>query len=403
MPEWKDNLEKLLYGANLDAKLRKALSQCLNELAEYQENLASELRARISTEHQEKHDNIEVVSFLDDCAENNLRENAYHGFFKYPVFKYCPERNYVPDPHNPEAPRIYFLKTTYDKALELLRQNFIGKWGGHTVTYALAPWLDGIEVEKELDLLWRLYGIKSMRPFLPWLRRAVYIRTSEPELDLCLAENGLEDILLADKSLFWNVEFGEEEPVSAYKIVPRDGKTVYRYVYSSCDGDLMLWPLPNEIRNGAIEPEAVDVEEHADKAILSSRTKWKTDSCIKLAFHEPEGLHLQQDSFSNHIKSLPDFMPKSRGDFNRILSGLRIGSYHCELAEDSGTIITRYQSFHQSRDRSSQLVMALAQNPVTVHFYGKNEGDDLFLTDYANWVLEELERMLPMFSWRGER
>lgn len=404
----KDALEKIIAGSSLDAKLRRVLSESLGALAERQMALEKELRGAIEVERSSEERlsvyDAHIKTALVDTSR--ICELSAWGFFDASPFAM----------DGPEAadlhPKIYFLKVPYADLNPILQTKFKATGG---IEYELVPFYGYVENEEKLELLWRIYGFETPRPFSPWARRAVSVRFCQPfreEPDLNLSENGLENILLKDKALVWNVKIFKDQRVAQsdtikdnapaqapeLRLISRGGEEAYRYRYTAHDGDLGLWPLPQDISEGSLSPEVVDAVITDADVILTSKQKFSSLACEKIAFYptgEPKDIVLLENKIEKWLLKTP----ATRGEFNRLLASFSTKEFAASFSSPGEKEVRRYEKGHRTTGNREHLPRH--GEPFDVIFVCKNPDSAIFLEDYANWVLEELERRFPIFYWRG--
>lgn len=397
----KDELENIIAAASLDPKLHRALSETLGALADRQMALEKDLWTAINIEQataaRQDLSDTQITTGLVDAQR--LAELSAWGLFDAAA-------GYVPLPA-----KICFLAVPYDELNIIFQSRYKAANGAE---YQLSPWYGYVENEEKLDLLWRLYGFKTPRPFSPWARRAVRIRFCQPvedKPDLNLAQNGLDDILLRDKALVWNVDIQNAQKAAQSNIIKdttqlpqlrvacRGVVGAYRYYYTARDGDQTLWPLPQDIADGTIPPEAVDAAITDETIILTSASKFSTLSCAKVAIHAPSTL---RDFVPLAIRFDDKWRfrePVTRGEFNRLLAALSTKDFTASFSGSGKRNVRRYEKGHRiARFRNT---LPHRGDPLDVFFECSNAGKAIFLEDYANWILEELEQRFPVFYWRG--
>lgn len=405
----KDALEKIIAGSSLDAKLRRVLSESLGALAQRQMALEKELQGaieveRFSEERRRVYDAHIKTALVDTSRLCEL--SAWDFFDASPFAVDSPE---PADLH----PKIYFLKVPYTELNPILQTKFKAAGG---IEYELVPFYGYVENEEKLELLWRIYGFETPRVFSPWARRAVSVRFCQPfwdEPNLNLSENGLENILLKDKALVWNVKMfknqrvaqsdiikdnAPEQSSTELRIISRGGEEAYRYRYTAHDGDLELWPLPQDISDGSLFPEAVDAIITDADVILTSKQKFSSPACEKIAFYstgEPKDIVLLENKVEKWLLK----EPATRGEFNRLLASFSTKEFGASFSGSGEKEVRRYEKGHRTAYSGDHLPRH--GEPFDVFFVCKNPDSAIFLEDYANWVLEELERLFPIFCWRG--
>lgn len=402
----KDQIKKILANADLEPTLKVALEDSLTALAEHQQKVTRELEEAFLRQNETDKEisafDGRIITALVD--RDQVKDLSAYGFFEVPASTELEDQPIPKDHQHISLTDIYFLNTSYEEMEDLCNQKFKGKSANCIFEYELCPFYGYVNAEKSLDTLWKLYGFTGMRPWSPWARRAVQVHILAPYTDnmnLELKTNGLDGKLLTNKELVWNVDIREDEKVSALDTIsPRGDEKVYKYTYTAYDGPLRLWSIPLDVLQGKLAPEEVDVTLAKD-ITLSTRKAFDSTSCIKYGLHE-EARSPGQTAFNNKVDKSVNILPRSKGEFNRLLASFAKDGYSCRLAEEPGKKITRYATFHKTGDRNRLILTQERKNPVDIQFYSKDK-EDLFLTDYANWVLEELERRLPMYLWAGVR
>lgn len=404
----KDALEKIIAGSSLDAKLRRVLSESLGALAERQMALEKELRDAIDVERSSEEWRIVYDPRVKTALVDTSRRDELSAWGFFDASQFASDSQQTADPH----PQIYFLNVPYAELNPILQTKFKA---GNGIEYEFVPFYGYIENEKKLELLWRIYGFEMPLPFSPWARRAVSVRFCQPfrdEPDLNLSENGLENILLKDKALVWNVKMYKDQKAAQYDIIKgvapaqspdlrvicRGGSEAYRYRYTAHDGDLELWPLPQDISDGSLSPEAVDAVITDTNVILTSGQKFSSLDCEKIAFHStgtPKDIVLLENKVENRLVK----EPATKGEFNRLLASFSTKDFAASFSSTREKEVRRYEKGHRPVRYGEYLPRH--GEPFDVFFVCKNPDNALFLEDYANWILEELERRFPIFYWRG--
>ena len=374
----KNQIRNIIRESNLDPSIRELLQETFTALVGRQENLEKELR-KVLGEKPEAELPSSVSSGL--VPTSSLPEWEARGFFEV-------------DPESPED--VFFLKVPYGELSGLYERKLRGKKDGQTVTYQLVPYFGCIDVEKELRLVWQLYRFSSVPPFLPWARRSVRIISDVPGLiDPDFAANGLEEKVLAGRRLVWNIERRAGEVLDT-KIAPRGLSEIHKYFYSSKHRNLELYILPFDLQSGRLDPAEVDVEKENGKTCLISRKPFLNLECFKFAIH-PVKENLPEFAWPGCRAKFDAHTPQSRADFNRLLANYAMPGFSCHLANGNAKPLPRFIGPHRTnkQDRLAEIISANARLEVEV------QGEPLFLADYANLVLEELERTLPSWQWRA--
>ena len=281
-----------------------------------------------------------------------------------------------------------FLLVPYEEFYSYLSKNF----QGDGFTYQLKPNYQFVEAEHKLFRLSQIYKI-PFNIYSPYARRAVDIRIvdkskedfSRPsDFNFRLKENNLQGKLVNEK-LYWNVKFKPCEPAGTDKVAD-----LYVYRYAD-DVDLNTYVLPDSDTNFDDELESVRVDDN--QIVLKTPREFLKDTydLIKIL---PTKSKIDYRIFSK---------PRLRtiGDIEFVLKCLSRDNYSCRFGEFGGQEkITSYTDEHKYFTSNDENLLRAKRNlPVcTVKF----SGDRLFLTDYANYVLNFLEERFPEFNWAGE-
>ena len=265
----------------------------------------------------------------------------------------------------------FFLRTSYEDFFSFTDKNFQGAG----FTYQLKPNYRFVEAEEKIFRVGRIYR-EPVEIFSPYARRAVDICIfGEPqELNFRFEENNLAGKILADKKFYWNVEI----------------KSAEDFFDELGDSDYLLPNTPPEFDDGLVAK--------------------KIDG--KIIFEPTENIYPDEFELIKILptenKIAPNIFGKqrlrTRGDVEFVLSGLERDGYSCRFGKfgDSGAKkIRRYTAEHRYPClRDEEFLRAKMRLPVcTVKF----KGEEIFLTDYANFVLNFLEQNFPEFNWAGER
>lgn len=265
----------------------------------------------------------------------------------------------------------FFLRVPYEDFFALLNRDFCGAG----FTYQFKPNYRLVAAEEKIFRVGRIYG-ESVLIFSPYARRAVDVAIfGEPqELNFRFAENGLDGKILAGKKLYRNVEI-------------RSAKNFYDETFDEATYLLPVTPL---------EFDDDFVTKRIDGKIYFDTSQEIYAEDCEIVRILPTRSHIEPRIFSKqHLRTTCDI------EF--VLSGLAREGYSCRFGnfgDGSGKKIRRYSSEHRYFSvRDEKFLRAKMRLPVcTVKF----SGDEIFLTDYANFVLQFLDENYPEFNWAGE-
>ena len=283
----------------------------------------------------------------------------------------------------------FFLRVPYEDFAAYLNKNF----QGDGFTYQLKPNYQFVEAEHKLFRLSQIYKIPC-KIFSPYARRAVDIRiagkskedfTCLADLNFKLAENNLQGKLLLNENFYWNVKIKSCVETWQHKV-----GDLYEYGYT--DGvDDKTYIVPNSDANLDDELEVVRAD---GQIILKTPREFPEGECdfIKI-------LPLKS-KIDSKIFSKPRL--RTEGDINFVLKCLARENYSCHFGKFGGdSNVKRYNDEHKYFTSADENLLRAKRNLPTCTV--KFSGDELFLTDYANYVLNFLEERYPEFNWNGER
>ncbi len=277
----------------------------------------------------------------------------------------------------------FFLCAPYEEFLSLLSKDFRGAG----FTYQFKPNRQLVEAEEKFFRVAQLYDV-PLEIYSPWARRAVDIRIvgEVGKLDFNdfkAADNGLSGKFVADKNFYINAELSLRTWDSFEEI----GKT---FEYRCTADDELTFALP--LTDSAFDDE-LDVRRDGGQIIFRTTREFPTR-------YEQVKLLPTENKLDPRI--LRKQRLRTRGDFEFVLSGLARDGYSCRFGGFNGNEnITRYVEGHEYFSAADEeLLRAKKILPTcTVKF----SGAELFLTDYANFVLHFLTTRYPEFNWAGER
>ena len=283
----------------------------------------------------------------------------------------------------------FFLRVPYEDFVAYLSKDF----QGDGFTYQLKPNYQLVEAEHKIFRLSQIYKVPC-QIFSPYARRAVDIRISGKskedftrlaDLNFKLAENNLQGKLLLNEKFYWNVKIKSCVEQWQHKV-----GDLYEYGYT--DGvDDETYIVPNIDANFDENLEAV----RADGQII-----------LKTPREFPEGkcTFIKILPLKNKIDSKIFSKPRLRtaGDINFVLKCLSRENYSCHFVKFGGNAnVQRYGGEHKYFTSADEDLLRAKRNLPTCTI--KFSGEKIFLTDYANYVLNFLEERYPEFNWNGER
>ena len=278
---------------------------------------------------------------------------------------------------------LFFLRVPYEEFQSLLGRDFTGAG----FKYQLKPNCRLVAEEEKFQRIARLYDV-PLRVYSPYARRAVDIcifgEPSEP-FDLRLAENNLAGKLLLNKGLYLNAEISP----ARWDSEVMDGR-FYEYRCSADSDRTFVLPCADSSFDEGVEIHRVDAQ-----IVFRTPRELPSEKC--------ERIKILPAPNKIAARILNKKRLRTQGDIEFVLSGLKRDEYSCHFGRfgDAGGNIVRYSKGHEYFSAADEnLLQAKSRLPIcTVKFVGEG----IFLTDYANFVLQLLEEYYPEFNWAGER
>lgn len=340
-------------------------------LRKIERDLKGELDRRVSEEFRGKDKFIEIITDVLE-AENLFPVECGDSIFfaNQPPLEDGEPRTIHSEP--------FFLCVPYDEFNSLLSTDYQGAG----FKYQLKPNYRFVAAEEKFYRVARLYGV-PLKVYSPYSRRAVDVCLfgEVSELDLRLTENNLAGKLLTNHKLYWNVviDFVSWDSVSL------EGE------YRCTVEDDLSFVLPTS--DAALDDE-LDVRREGNQIVF------RTPRSLPLDKVERIKILPQESKIASRLLNKQRL--RTQGDIEFVLSGLARDGYSCYFGTFGGSDnISRYSKEHEYFTSADEnLLRAKGRLPVcSVKF----SGDELFLTDYANFVLHFLTETYPEFNWAGER
>lgn len=245
----KMNIDAILEKSQLKEQDKYLLKELFQGLAEAQSSLFEDISKSIHSELMDKvPQNLNVVTTLAECAKANFLEEK--GFFPMISSQYTmnelltavfpAKEGFTLDSTDTlkEKTKIYagyaFLDCSYVDVETILQEKYVGAYITESgeekeITYSLHKSFDFIQKEKILFKVTQQNNLVGPLIYSPMSRRAfdIYLHIPEEmdkkaEIHLNLEQNKLIDVLLCDKTLYWNIKMTHcsELPSLEEKIVP---------------------------------------------------------------------------------------------------------------------------------------------------------------------------------------
>lgn len=411
----KDVLNTTLQETNLPAEWRDMqarIYQSLLALAEYNQAVFQHVADNLADNDNNTADSFwNIRTVLAPVAKEKLFETK--GFLPMPGwFSGNADSNAKKTRLLPlESP--LFLNVPYVDLDKYLDVEYKGEFQGKPFIYKLKSFQGYCAVEKDLAAIAELYGIKKPLVFSPWARRAVWLEMPQDKQqagdfnDLRLEANGLEDVLITDHILMWNVDWTEFEDNQTSSAAPDPENPLFKRIYRNCDEKTFILPrIPeaNHVDFAHLFPER-PVLEDGKLTIYSPKEIGK--QCLRMEIKDilPDA-GADNPVFANdcHLSEILGLeRARTRGELNLLLKAMSNALFQTDLADDTGKRLPHYQnSRHHLYPNMNTL--SLQQQPKTpVYFACQTKRTDClnFVQDYVEYVCNYLSGRYPEFDWRG--
>ena len=400
-------MNEIIDNANLDKDLKSALRKSLSAIYEHQEKILAEIKAEVAQKVTTNNfviatalvprDKVSAMTEKNFYAvkEDGRNEESYSIYF---------QAQYL-EPENIKG-GAYFLKCPYNKVAEICSKRYTGKSAKGVFEYELTTHTRFIEQEKKIFRLAELYNFEMPIIFSPYARRAVDIKILDANnFDISTADfdfkNNFGDLLIADCVLMWNI-CAAGKKTSNSTIAPTEEENFYRYSFNSgIDKDSFILPSPEP----AIKIEKIQREDNRIDFITSA--EW-TDDRGEILKIFPVNIAENFPATEIFFNKFNDrFCDKKRlrtvGDINYLLKTFSSDKFNCQFLEvgDKAEILQKYQrscGHNYYTSPSEQFIKARAKLPKCLI---KFSAPELYLIDYANFVLHFLNTKFPEYFWAG--
>lgn len=429
--EMNQQLKERIEAADFDEEMKKTIHQSLDKLSQYERDQLKGIRETIEKTVPDRvkwSRNWKITTSLVPKTELGVWEEKHF----YPV-ETSGLGFFCSDWEEPDVSdygyRQFFWKGTYEELQDVIEQGdtyegvVTDKDGDtHRIQYQLVLESSCRRRESRLYQLAALYGIQAPVIFSPWGRRQLTIRLKSPDLtaedffddysrwDFCWQHNGLQSKIIEGKELVWNVK---QLPYDGDSIdgerIPDANTGSAEIRFTESDG--VQWGTFLQLESSEEEPAVCEVTEKSENQIIL-RTLDKVHMDRKGIRIEPTD-EVPKYSFSNEYE-VSEFVQRllSKADVERALHRYRSSGFCCGRpslkAPEKGQIIRLYREEDMyggnredtlyQQERLKRLV------PCYIQFFLEPQALDWkrdFLPDYAVYVLADLRRRFPDFSWKG--
>ena len=411
---------------NIENKeLKRVLLQIMPELAKRQENIRAELLERLNEEiaSQGKIE-LSIGTVLVDNEKSELLKREGRGIYPYDIGGCLFKKNkLLPEPNN-NLCKEFFLNLPYRSIQEIIdkKETYVAYIYGKSFTFNLSICYRFISKENTIIKMARMYEVNEPVIFSPWARKAVNIVLTDDvddelaaeiaanmdEVDWCLQQNGLEGIMLINKKLLWNIAITEGQKATKIQ-APDDSIMSYTYSYNS---------FPD--KNNDLKKENFIYVDSND--IIMSEKKGK-----EIILHSRKSLHDNGDdsiadnatliSIASIDDALLDFVNNGKGcsslarirtkaNINWVLKKISHKGFTCEFSiiakelSKAESVIQRYNKEQEYyKDWEQELYRNMTNRPVC--YISISADNEVFIEDFADYVIYNLDYMYPEFKWVG--
>lgn len=395
-----------------DSELKKILTSTFFALSIYEDIVLQRVEKRVNNFFAAVQNDWSVVWNITTVLvkKNDIAKMAERGFQEIHVgnslFGIADSMEYDAAFYQQECQ--FFLNCTYDKLSEICSRTYTGTIccdnDTREFTYSLVPHYRFIEQENLLFFLADMYHITKPVIYSPYARHAVDIRLENVDVqdlwqhhwpvNFRLEENGLKNVLLTEYCLMWNIEV-EDSETGLPPLHQSQDTGGYEYFYEDTHAAAFIYPLApcDEIRKGQDKIEIFCHEELED-------IQYK-----KVSIHDVKG---EEICFENKFRNerFDTAIPlRTRADITQVLSRFQHKNFSCEFCcvvkrnRENRKVILRYKRGHRYFANQNELYLTdLRYKPCCIVMF---EGEGIFLTDYANYVLHFMEQHYPEFTWIG--
>lgn len=263
-----------------------------------------------------------------------------------------------------------------------------------------------LKLQEMLYKFTELYTISNpviLSPYSHKSFRVVYdteiLKEKNVELDFCFEENGIKAV--KNKNLFWNFKREIVEKQTYDAKIPYGTNTRYHYSFNKTKKGKYVFPCPMNnqtiIYDVAVGDNGVELvtDRDMDDFILLEYFEVDMNSALVKKIDSSGLLNSNKIDYKGTVTG----RIVSEGDIEHALAPFSDWNNLkcCVISEDNKKIM-RYSSRYRV-DRKDRMMFSTICTRY-IHFSKK---DGLFLTDYANYVMEYLEYYYPEIEWAGER
>lgn len=409
-------INSIIDKSNLkDNEVKQMLKKTFGELVKYEVNLLDKVQQQVKEKLENAVINWNFLWQIETVLvpKNDVNSMENQGFVTLNVGNsiFFKQNTLENSAKNFKDESQFFLECAYEDMENICRKQYCGyiwKDDGEKQEfhYTLVPHYRFIKQEELLFKIAELYKITRPVIFSPYARRAVDIRIDdvdeedffEGKIDFKLDENGLQDKLIRNYVLMWNVLVENDSISNLPNLIPDDKNGYYQFF---CDANEEFIYPKEQCDDICKYKDKIEILYHEEPQ--SGKYEKITINPLNGEFFDKSFINIFNDERFNKAISL-----RTKSDINAVLLRFRDKkrNLECNFSDIVNkhklmeNVILRYKKEHAYFKHKDELYMSgLRYKPCCcVNFYGEG----IFLTDYVNYVLQYMEQNYPEFNWIGK-
>ena len=399
-------------------ELKRVFLQIMPELAKRQENIRVELLERLNEEiaSQGKIE-LSIGTVLVDNENSELLKREGRGIYTYDIGGCLFKKNKLLSEPNKYLCKEFFLNLPYRFIQEFIdkKETYVACIYGKSFTFNLSICYRFTNKENTIIKMARMYEVNEPVIFSPWARKAVNIVLTDDvddelateiaanmdDVDWCLQQNGLEGIMLINKKLLWNIAITEGKKATMIQ-APDDSIMSYIYTYNNLKKNDFIYVESNDIV--MTEKKEREIILHSRKSLHDNGKDSIADNAILISLAPIDDSVLDFVNTGKDCSKLERI--RTEANINWVLKKISHKGFTCEFsriakvltkAED---VIQRYNKEQEYyKDWDQELYRNMTNRPVC--YISISADNEVFIEDFADYILYNLEYMYPEFKWVG--
>lgn len=404
---------------NIENKeLKRVLLQIMPELAKRQENIRAELLQRLNEEiaSQGKIE-LSIGTVLVDNEESELIKREGCGIYTYDIGGCLFKKNKLLSEPNNNLCKEFFLNLPYRSIQEIIdkKETYVAYIYGKSFTFNLSICYRFISKENTIIKMARMYEVNEPVIFSPWARKAVNIVLTDDvddglaaeiaanmdEVDWCLQQNGLEGIMVINKKLLWNIAVTGGQKATKIQ-APDDSIMSYTYTYNNLKKKDFIYVDSNDII--MTEKKEKEIILHSRKSLHDNGDDSIVDNATLISVAPMGDAVLDFVNTGKGCSNLARI--RTEANINWVLKKISHKGFTCEFSRiakelsKNEAVIQRYNKEQEYyKDWDQELYRNMTNRPVC--YINISADNEVFIEDFADYVIYNLDYMYPEFKWVG--